>query len=1112
MDIDYSKLPEPLAAEADEPTNTTNPLTIPQRPVENPGQPFPEVDFSKLPEPLPAERGTLADMGVALGHGVESAARETVKTFGSMLNQTVVPPFMREKVGALAESLMPAEIIPQPETTVGKIESDLIRFGLGFLAGGTVVKGAGALANIGKSAVGTGAVSDPHAERLANIIEQYPSLSNPVTDYLAAKDTDGTAEGKFKASLEDVLTNSVAQLAFKVFKTVKASRSGKATEAEAADMAEDILKAGPGKTTASTATHSIDPVIVAEKARQAVTPAWSPLKLSDEKALQFREKLDSMFKDKSIEATPANDGTISVAHMDSRPDVLTTVQELSKMIEPEMKAVGFTAHQTNQATKELAEQLGTDPEALLGGLKAMGSTADQIAPMVIAGRMAMQGLSSNIAKLSERALVTGEGKESALAAVKQLVEVMSEFKALQTGVARGLQTFGVKVGAMDVTALDAAMQGKHGDDLLNLMVQAENDPTVIAKLAQAASTSWVRKGINTHNELWINALLSGPKTHLVNMTSTTLNMLMQPLNLVVGGSLKRDWAEVREGVALWTGLRTHIFESLTMARKSFLTDSQILSGNTTNELKTPAISAANYGLDPDKVIGQGLDALGKFVRLSTRFLGSEDEFFKQLAYRTKLHAQGSREALEAIKAGKLDQKDFASFVEDYFKKGFNEHGAALNESALKYAERSTFTQDLKIDTWIGNRSFGESISSLANTHPVLRGTVLPFTRVPTNLMRQVQDYSPTAFLKKQFWSDIQAGGQRQTEAIGRISIGSTMWVAAGFYAADGSITGAPPADKDLRAQLEATGWQPYSIKVGDSYISYNRLDPFGSVLGLMADYHQISGGLPEDKRDELATIMTLSLTNNLVSKSYLKGLIDTLTIVGSNDPNKIHRWVNQRAASYVPNALAATNADREMKEVRGVLDAMASKVPGWSSTVEAKRDLFGEKRLTPSSYPYSAFNPFPTTEERKDPVRSELARLATSEAQAQFSTPPTHIGNVDLSEVKLPSGQSAYDRYTELIGKVTDGSGRTMHTAMLDKMRSDAYRRGTDGDSWYETGSRVSMLRTVHDKYKDRALMELKRELPSLADALRKDKENRLKMKKGREAKNPIEAILNLEQ
>lgn len=1113
LNIDFSKLPTPLPADASDEVVLQSMQAFKPTPQNQPvvndlGK---EFDMSNLPAPLPAEgepqRGMLADAGVALAHGAESAARETVRTAGQILSHTSLPQGVKDVITGATDS-HGETYTPKPETTLGKITSDLVRFGLGFVAGGTVIKGVGVAANIGKSAVGTGVVADPHAERLANIIEQYPSLQNPITSYLAANETDSIAEGKFKAALEDSLTNPIAQLAFKSIKYAKGLFNGKADEATKASLAEDLLKVHhPPKTAAD---DVIDPAVQAERARQAITPAWNPLKLGDEKALAFKAEVDKLLSSKEASIIPTHDGSINTKHLESGPEVLNSIKKLGALIEPEMKAAGWTAQQTHGETKALADAMLMEVDSLKGGLQAAGVAAEQMPATITAGRMQLQAMASNIVNASKKAMMTGEGKEEVLKAVQKYIEVMSSFKTIQTGVGRSLESFKIKVGPASVDDTLRALNGKDGDDLIKIFAASEGDPEVISRLAVAAEASVGRKILDSHNELWINALLSGPKTHMVNVASTSLNMLMQPLNLVVGGSLRRDWADVREGVALYRGILQHTGDAFTLARKAWSLDAPILSPKTTNEIG-PAITPVNYGLDPESIMGNAVHYLGTIVRYPTKFLGAEDEMFKQLAYRSKLSAQISREASDLMKEGKLTSANRAAWEAEKFKAGIDEQtGAALDAAALKYAEKVTFTSDLKVDTWkwMGERSFGESLQGIASTHPILRGTVLPFVRVPANLARQATDYGPLAVVRKQFWSDIEAGGSRRSEAIGKASLGSVAWISASLLATEGIITGAAPHDKELRAQLEATGWRPYSVKVGDTYHSFNRLDPFAAVLGIVADFVQISGHLPEKDRDNLAEIMTLSLVNNMTSKSYLKGLIDTLSIVGSNEPRKMEQWFRQRTASYIPSLFGALNPDREMKDVRSVLDAALTKIPGFSATVEAKRDLFGQKRMQDGAFPFSAFNPFPSSTEKADPVAKELARLAMGGSQAQWATPPALIGNVDLRDWKTASGQSALDRYHELIGTVKDAGGRDMHQAFLDKINSHSYQTGSDGDSWYAVGSRVAMLRTVHDQYKQRALQTLQRELPALADALRKDKQNRLMTKKGREKKNPMEALL----
>ncbi len=57
---------------------------------------------------------------------------------------------------------------------------------------------------VGVGTVAGALVFDPWEERLSDLVENYPSLSNPVTRYLAADPNDSAAEGRFKNALEGI--------------------------------------------------------------------------------------------------------------------------------------------------------------------------------------------------------------------------------------------------------------------------------------------------------------------------------------------------------------------------------------------------------------------------------------------------------------------------------------------------------------------------------------------------------------------------------------------------------------------------------------------------------------------------------------------------------------------------------------------------------------------------------------------------------------------------------------------------------------------------------------------------------------------------------------------
>lgn len=114
--------------------------------------------------------------------------------------------------------------------------SSISQFSIGLVGAGKImapVRGVEKIGKTGKAAfeIGRGALAgavviDPHEERLSDLIESFPALENPVTEYLAADPSDTAAEGRFKNALEgiglDLAVMGVFSLSIKALKLLKA--------------------------------------------------------------------------------------------------------------------------------------------------------------------------------------------------------------------------------------------------------------------------------------------------------------------------------------------------------------------------------------------------------------------------------------------------------------------------------------------------------------------------------------------------------------------------------------------------------------------------------------------------------------------------------------------------------------------------------------------------------------------------------------------------------------------------------------------------------------------------------------------------------------------------
>lgn len=628
----------------------------------------------------------------------------------------------------------------------------------------------------------------------------------------------------------------------------------------------------------------------------------------------------------------------------------------------------------------------------------------------------------------------------------------------------------------------------------------------------------IKKGVTKNDivlEYWINSLLSGVKTHVTNAISQTFMTVMQPAGRIIGGALGGDTYAMRQGLRAYAGL-VHsfgdIFRVVSMSKnwdetafgaasKAFWNESPILDSLTSVEGRK-AITAANFGMKEGTLGAQAVDFAGKAIRMPSRFLTGMDELFKQLNYRAYLHAEAYDQAL---KNGIKDGNAFTQFIENYMKDGFDNLGRAKNDVALNMARRSTFTQEFT------EGSFMRDATNFIGKHPSLRH-VLPFVRVPTNVMRLFRDFTPGVnMMFKSFRNEFfHADPLIRADARGRAAMGAAFWITAGSLAAGGMITGGGPSDPNLRKQLLATGWRPYSFVTNNQdgtkeYTEFRRMEPVATLMGMAADYHEISQQASDDTVSALGTAMVALIAKNLTSKTYLASLSDTLDAVVNPDLRGL-KWVQNRAASYVPAFTQTFNEDDTMREVRGFMDVVKRKLPGYSSTLPPKRDLLGEPVKVPEGAPESLGwlsdigSPYRTSTRKGELVRENLASLNFG-----FRNPSNDFDGVDLKLIRN-NGREAYDRYQELVGEVKVG-GQSLEQALSKLFTSKQYKQFEPPKQPNDFDHpQVKMVHAILGHYRNAAKKQLLSEFPEIT------KQQTELRKQAAQANKPASAIEMLSQ
>jgi hypothetical protein len=585
--------------------------------------------------------------------------------------------------------------------------------------------------------------------------------------------------------------------------------------------------------------------------------------------------------------------------------------------------------------------------------------------------------------------------------------IQAEFAGVRAEAGRALSSLRIIAQSLGEKNYDKVLDALGGKDLNEKIIDRilEMDPeneVAINKFVEAMSkpTTW-----DMVYEYWINSILSAPTTHIVNITSNLLTSLTKPL-LEMPVSAIINMPSILKGnnrnfylgqiPSHFVGMYDGLFEGIKMAGKSFKTEiPQFGKGSKLESLKFKSIPGVAGGV----------------IRTPGRALMAADEFFKWIIYRSQL-------ASDAYKIAKNEGLKGEKLAERYSELKLSPSEKMVKKAAFE-AEYRTFTNPLGE---FGNRVMRLRSDFVADNkkYPNPLKFVLPFIRTPTNIAKFALERTPAGFISKTYKIlNKKIPPEEIAEELAKPIVGSIIIAGALILSRMGLITGAGPKDDDERDTLYRMGWLPYSLKIGDRYYSYSRLEPLGSVLGMTADYGDLNKN--ESELNEIAERMAYSVGKNIISKTYMKGLSDLVDAL--SDPKRYgERYLQSMAGSLIPNIIASGTraSDKEMKEIKNLADTFKSRLPGLDDSLYPKRDLWGNPIERSGNFWIKFLSPIQYSAAKGNELDKEIlkvgANVDTPYKKIKLSEEQKRITKIEENYLNIPP--DIFDNYQKLAGKL----------------------------------------------------------------------------------------------
>ena len=450
------------------------------------------------------------------------------------------------------------------------------------------------------------------------------------------------------------------------------------------------------------------------------------------------------------------------------------------------------------------------------------------------------------------------------------------------------------------------------------------DHLITATLASKATTK------DKLYEYWVNAILSAPMTHVANTVGNLANFayelgVKRLAEAAVNHFAKRpDAARFSDFRAMWASVDwKNAWRSAVQAFNIEVLDA---SGKYV-EGAAPAIEGKK----------------GRIIRIPGRFLRAADEFAKAIIVPIETAAMADRLGRQQNLVG----AELDAFIKRQLRDADSEAAAYGRRRSLEL----TFQEDPgKIVTTLVALKNGDSRWATIVKY------LFPFMKTPYNLLRQGIRKSPLGTLslldegvdilrgKRQADSDFIAHAAEQVVAWSLVGMALAM---GGGDNDDepprliGSSKGGAAGERMFRGQHVPA----YSIRIGDKYYSYKRIEPLSTMLALIADGLESYRMAKTEEGASKALRQMFTGTAHLIGeKSYLNTFSQIVQLF--DEPERsIGSWTTDFAASWMPNAVR--QASNAFDDVRRDPSVRTSGARWWKDQFHLTLSKAGVMRMAP---------------------------------------------------------------------------------------------------------------------------------------------------------------------
>ena len=429
------------------------------------------------------------------------------------------------------------------------------------------------------------------------------------------------------------------------------------------------------------------------------------------------------------------------------------------------------------------------------------------------------------------------------------------------------------------------------------------------------TAEWIRQmqGVMVHS------ILSGPKTPLRAMMGTSTASFLRPISQGLGHAMRGDGDALRASMAATNAYIQALPESWKLFKTRF--DSYWAGDLSTVKTRFSETSKGNdqwelmrkwaegpRASDGDKAAFNVANMArnindNSFLTYSTKLMAATDDSFRYLMARSRSREKAMKLMMDQHKTGAVTEitPELLKDADDYFYSKLLDAEGNINPKSDLFlesaAKEATLTTDLS--------GFAGGLEDLFNRTPLAKPFFL-FARTGINGLALTAKNTPLlnyalksqreifstkltddlSHLLKYGIENADDLANAKALAMGRQAIGGSVIFLAGQHFMNGNLTGNGPANRSQRQAWIDAGWVPRSFKVGDTWVSYESMEPFNQVLASVADIGDNMKLMGPEWAEMNFARAALLVGQGATSKTYMQGLSQLVDLMSG----EAHQW------------------------------------------------------------------------------------------------------------------------------------------------------------------------------------------------------------------------------